>query len=258
MNEAWLSFTCLSRLLPSVSDLSYNFISTFNTSTFANLTHLNELRLISNMITALPPFVDGLSSLKALSLHGNFLTSLNPPFFFSLPSLVYLDISDNFIMDISSAPLWLPLLSTLVVRNNTITTIEGALQYLPSLTELDLSYNIITLLTNATFSSSTGLTLLNLGSNYICSISPDTFASLTSLLSLDLSSNPSLPPLFPGMFNGLAFLQQLILSFSNVTSIPVGLFDGAFTVTAKYVPWQTWYYSSPSHSFELLQQMPTL
>lgn len=82
-----------------------------------NLTTLEELVAIDNLIAALPPEIENLKNLKRLDLFYNHIESL-PPQIGSLTNLTYLDLSCNHLTSLPLELTQLTQLEHLDLRNN--------------------------------------------------------------------------------------------------------------------------------------------
>ena len=130
----------------------------------------------------------GLSSLAALDISGNAITSLSPGVFSGMPSLRALVMTDN---QLQSLP-------------------AGVFSTLPGLSGLRLIGNKLSSLPDGIFDSLMGLRDLNLSGNLLRALPASTFANLSKLRGLDLSTN-QLTGLPDGIFENLTELSTLLL-----------------------------------------------
>ena len=145
----------------------------------------------------------GLSSLEAITLRYNHLTSLPANVFSGLPSLQWLNLS----------------------HNDLITLPAGLFSGLRGLQRLYLNDNALTTLPVGVFSGLTGLQELYLSDNSLSGLEREVFAGLSALRRLHLRYN-DLTGLPSGVFSGKSALQVLYLSYNELETLPVGAFSG--------------------------------
>jgi len=121
------------------------------------------------------------------------MIQVDPLAFYGMPSLLFLDLSKNFIIEIS----W-----------------ESILATLPSLESLNLSYNFISQIGRL---KSNSLRRLNLDHCWIHSIPNGAFVQLEKFGELILSNNP-LQMLLPGSFNS-SHMWFLDLSYGRISHL---------------------------------------
>jgi len=168
-----------------------------------NLINLQELYLYKNQLTTLPDSFGNLQSLKELYLYGNQLTTL-PESFGNLQSLKYLYLNENQLTTLPDSFVNLKSLTYLNLRNNLLTTLPESFGDLKSLQELDLRNNKLTTLPEPILKLK-NLQTLNLGGNKLTTL-PESFGNLQSLL--------------PDSFGNLKSLQELDLSYNQLTTLP--------------------------------------
>lgn len=180
-------------------DISYNFLSNFQ---------LNNITL---------------SNIKALYLNNNRLTNITNTLN-NMPSLLYLDLSNNFIVELISVPFsGLPNLKVIHLSHNKILAFNNPqTNSMSKLTELDLSYNELTLVNLSYFKD---LVVVNLSNNRFTSINSSLFANLDYLQVLDMS-NTSILEIAPGTFQNVRILKLLNMSRNLLTNLRYGSFRG--------------------------------
>ncbi|XP_070566976.1 toll-like receptor 2 [Ptychodera flava] len=133
-------------------------------------TKLEYLHLSINNLTTLPANVfTGLHHLKYLNLFRSKVRTLTPNTFIGLTNLTTLQLSYNYISD--------------------ITEVKQALKHLKSLEYLDLSINKITEISSFAFEGVPQLEKLLLNDNLISVIRHDSFRGLNKVYELDLTKN---------------------------------------------------------------------
>ena len=186
--------------------------------------------------------LDGLAGLVSLDLSGNYdrLMALEPDLFDGLTKLNALDLEDNHLRALSADAFdGVPNLVTLNLADNPrLTTLEpGAFRGLANMETLILNEIALTELKAGTFDGLSNLRTLALRNLLLTKVEPDAFRGLPNLFNLwivndssghpDLSLQTPLAALEPGMFNGLANLNYLILAgLQELETLPLGLFDG--------------------------------
>jgi internalin A len=180
-----------------------------------SLTSLRKLDLSGNRLTALPPEIGGLTRLQSLSLSDNRLTAL-PPEIGGLASLQSLDLRGNR-LTVLPPELWrLPNLVSLNISFNPLPEIPPELWQKKDWKELGLGGFHLTALPPE-IGGLTSLQNLNLWNNQL-TVLPPGIGGLTSLRNLNLRDNQitALPP----EIGGLTSLQSLDLSHNQITALP--------------------------------------
>jgi Leucine-rich repeat (LRR) protein len=126
-------------------DLEGNLLQNVSEA-FAGLKHLRYLYLANNNITEIPAGIFGrfCSSLRALSISGNNITTFPRAAFSQCHQLSHLNIGYNNISVIEADDFvgWADNLDTLILRNNRLKVLERrAFKGCPKLRELSLSFN---------------------------------------------------------------------------------------------------------------------
>lgn len=193
-------------------DLGKNKIVHINKSSFNGLDKLMGLRLVDNYITSIPRDIfHSLLSLDVLNLASNqikhideFAFTLNPTIrairldnnqledisglFASLPSLIWLNVSDNNIQtfDYSYFPLSLQWLD---IHKNSIKVIDNYqnISSTLNLTTLDLSYNYIKYINSNSITRNIETLFLN--NNLLSGVAQGTFINKTNLMKVVLYGN---------------------------------------------------------------------
>jgi Leucine-rich repeat (LRR) protein len=186
-------------------DLSYNFLTYLNESTFTRMSKLTYLDLSFNRI-------------KHLDVN----------IFKWLHKLVYLNVEQNIVGSLGDVLLNYLDIETLKLANNSIEKLPEFLikthtDHPAPLREIDMELNRC--LRIKKFSNSiNGIQLLKFDSNNISTIDYDAFIYLTSLKSLSLSKN-SLKNLTSNNFISLFSLEHLNLSMNKITYIEARTFE---------------------------------
>ncbi|XP_071128538.1 toll-like receptor 4 [Mytilus edulis] len=198
---------------------------------FKHLFNLTVLDLSANIMYVDEYTFSGLMNLQHLKLDSNWLRKIPNDTFQYTPKLLILDLSSNFLNNVSKGMFnGLGNLHHLYLNNNWIETIENnAFQSLINLTVLDLAFNFfIHSINKQTFAGLPKLRHLNLHFNNINNISNHTFENLTDLRVLDLSNN-KLQSVNGKTFIGLKNLDILRLNSNslryNTDRLPQGCFQ---------------------------------
>ncbi|KAG8433249.1 hypothetical protein GDO86_017508 [Hymenochirus boettgeri] len=212
-------------------DLSHNQLSSLPGGVFRSLSNLSNLDLTSNQITEISvDTFQGLTKLERLYLNGNRIISIHPEAFkglesllelklrenqlvapptFSLPNLLLLDLSFNYIPVIYPGVFNAANIETLSMAGLGLKEVpEEILRGLMNLHELDLSENQLEKIP----SGLRGLTKLNLAGNIrLSQLQIDDLSNLPQLQELDLSGL-SLRTLPKGLFHSSLRLRTLSLA----------------------------------------------
>ncbi|CAG9827813.1 unnamed protein product [Diabrotica balteata] len=244
-------------------NLSSNFISTLNDTSFSNSKDLYTLDISNNFLSAVPSL--NLPNLQYLNLSSNRIIALTAEVFVSLKLLQYLDVSRNCLGRIATSEL--TNLMTLIMAGNVdlantrdifflgrkIQTLDASrtgLQQVPailihSIRHLTLRVNFIRTINGGDLDSYPLLNSLDVSSNVIKFIEEDALGRLDFLSFLYLADNQlvEIPRRLPEKlkllnlginkigiirkkdFQGLGTLETLFLNDNNITVIN----EGAFT-----------------------------
>ncbi|KAK3908889.1 Leucine-rich repeats and immunoglobulin-like domains protein 3 [Frankliniella fusca] len=211
--------------LPSwvrILDLSSNKLHGQSFLPLNHLEELTELKLSYNNfidIPDLPPSIIRLSSLVLSHNEINITTSscqtLN-----KLPALIFLDLSNNHISDLSGfACLNMSNLKELNLNNNLLQKLEGGqFEGLVKLHDLRINKNKLKSISNDAFKHLKVLQNLDLNRNHLTKLESLTFQDLSQLTSLRLRRN-DIAHLDDGVFWGLKNISILLLDHNNVANI---------------------------------------
>ncbi|CAK1544546.1 unnamed protein product [Leptosia nina] len=128
-------------------------------------------------------------TLKSLYLSNCKLSYINPNELSYLPSLVYLKMSHNYRLEISSTVNTLSSVSLKYLDISYCNVIQPSLKGFPNLRKAIINHNMIRSLPSNEFINNTKLEYLDMSYNNIGSISSNTFRGLSSVKFLDLSWN---------------------------------------------------------------------
>ncbi|GJP72571.1 hypothetical protein CLOP_g3288 [Closterium sp. NIES-67] len=168
----------------------------------ANLAPLKTLKLGSNKLSAIPPFVSSLAALQHLDVSNNSLSGPLPPIVTTLATLQHLDLSRNSLA--GEFPMTLSSLSSLEHLDLSRNKFEGML---PTLTDLSL------------------LTTVNLGFNSFFGPVITALGSISNLQEINLQSNSLQGQLDPG-FSDFTVLKTLVLSDNSIQgALPTGYYQ---------------------------------
>jgi internalin A len=180
-----------------------------------SLTSLRKLDLSGNRLTALPPEIGGLTRLQSLSLSDNRLTAL-PPEIGGLTSLQSLNLSGNRLTALPPEIGGLASLQSLDLRGNRLTVLPPELWRLPNLVSLNISFNPLPEIPPELWQKKDWKEL-GLGGFHLTALPPE-IGGLTSLQNLNLWNN-QLTVLPPGI-GGLTSLRNLNLRDNQITALP--------------------------------------
>ena len=199
-----------------------------------NVSVLTKLILANNSLQVLPTTVfAGLMSLAFLDLRNNYVVQLQSNMFSDLrTSLTALLISDNRITTggLQSGVLSrFDQLTRLEIEDNLLTRWPSEmLAGSTTIAELSLAGNRITTFPKGSFDGLQQLVKLHLGRNDIAALETGTFRNLTSLRELDLSGN-RLRNLNGNMLEGLDSLMKLDLSVNQLSELSLSTLSVSYT-----------------------------
>ncbi|XP_017080643.1 toll-like receptor 3 [Drosophila eugracilis] len=252
-------------------DLSYNEISSLSVNAFCGLQNIGQIYLTGNLLTELHNdiFKDN-EYLEKISFEGNLLASIQPEVFRNMRRIKEVNLSNNQLVFIhpdtfaDAASLENLMLSynklkdfylteksivhQLYLDNNNLTnlTINATrfvrashnqiskliLHQILHIETLDLSSNKLTSLSNIT--NITYLLSLDVSDNPIEPLNISTFSQLKRLRGLNLRGTGIREVKF-GMFSKQKYLEDLDLSFNNLTSLNLDMFVPYLTNLKKFL-----------------------
>ncbi|XP_045497579.1 chaoptin-like [Colias croceus] len=199
--------------------LSFNDLYLVEKVVFANLTDLKVLELSSTFFNGDFPAGSGLETLKWLKLDNNNIHYFSSADFQNFPSLEYLNLDFNKIIEFPSE----------------VTEVSGFYK----LRELRLSYNFISRVNPEFLVNLADLQSVDLSYNRILNASESSFANLPNLVYLSLAAN-GMEFVAEGAFSALPRLQALQLQnnelaeFSTRYFLNVSADDAQLSVNASY------------------------
>ncbi|KRZ07018.1 Leucine-rich repeat-containing protein 15 [Trichinella pseudospiralis] len=205
-------------------DLSDNGLQRLETRSFDNLPAVESLVLgPGNSLdhSALTIIGSSLPNLRQLRMQRNAVTTLPGGTFRPFGQLVELDLSGNFLENLTRAMFeGLSRLEVLDLRVNLISTIESnTFAPLKQLRQLYLAGNYISNVNSDQFAGLDKLQTLDLGWNEFTDISDHAFATLKSLQALHLNNNRKLMLVEADALSGLDKLELLNLSSTKLLTI---------------------------------------
>ena len=208
-------------------NLGYNEIETVHALSFWDNSKLTHLWLHGNKISSLSDSIfSNLTELRTISLSQNELTEI--PDLSSNTKLEDILLYDNNISDLSSNPFSeLSDLRIVHLRGNDLTTLpEDVFQNNANLEHLYLSSNDISSLPSNIFSGLSKLRALSLSGNKL-TVMPN-LSGLANLVNLWIYDNniSDLTTLPANVFQNNANLENLYLSFNEISSLPSDIFSG--------------------------------
>lgn len=196
--------------------------------TFPNLQSLSVFSIGLERIPAL----DSCQNLTTITIAANLLTTLQARVFSSCESLLFMNIHDSQLENVSFEAFHsLHKLAILELRNNQIASLDARVfDQNAALFMLDLSGNKITTLEPSIFASLVNLQILNLRQNLIDEIESTTFGNLRSLAQLDLQMC-NITKIHSDAFKDLEKLQTLYLGINKLVTIEPGTFTPLISLT---------------------------
>ncbi|XP_030750372.1 leucine-rich repeats and immunoglobulin-like domains protein 3 [Sitophilus oryzae] len=195
-------------------NLGYNSLVKVTNVQFQTLVSLGKLRLNNNKLQHLNSKIfDNKPRLVFVDLSHNYLNEITV---FNVSNLQYLYIEHNNLVSVSFKSL--PSLKYVSLEQNDLAELTpDEFQDLPKLSRMNLSGNKITL-TKGLFKNIPSLTFLDLSNNSITNITENVFMGLKNLESLDLSNN-QLSHLSGNPFVDIENLEYLNVSFNLIESL---------------------------------------
>lgn len=175
---------------PSLETLLLNdceIQSVHGRSPLSGLINIRVLKLKNNPLVRIQNLVS--STLKSLYVSNCLLTTIDHNDLLYLPSLVYLSLSHNYRLDLSSASSDLFSDSLRYLDISYCNILQPHLQGFPNLRKAIVHHNMIRYLRSNEFKNNSKLEHLDLSYNNIGSLRSDTFKGLNILKHLDLSWN---------------------------------------------------------------------
>ncbi|XP_017126765.1 protein artichoke [Drosophila elegans] len=252
-------------------DLSYNQISTLSVNAFCGLHAISQIFLTGNLLKELDSdiFKDNMY-LEKVSFEGNLLTSIQPEIFRNMRRIKEVNLCNNQLVSIhpdtfaDAASLENLVLSynelksfqlteknivhQLHLDNNNLTSLTiNATRFVRAshnqiselylyqslhIETLDLSANRLTSISNIT--NITYLLYLDVSYNPIGPLNISTFSQLKRLRGLNLRGT-GIRELKFGMFSKQKYLEELDLSFNNLTSLNLDMFVPYLTNLKKFL-----------------------
>ncbi|KAF9667007.1 hypothetical protein SADUNF_Sadunf16G0288100 [Salix dunnii] len=202
----------------------HNLSGLVNSINFLNLPYLERLNLVNCNLGEIPIFVEKLGGLVELDLSNNKIHGNVPKWVWLLESLVYLNLSTNFLKGFGVPPS-APFSSSLSFLDLSSNLIEGSIQTLPvSISFLSLAKNKLTGEIPVSFCSMINLTILDTCYNYLTGQIPKCLEVLgDTLIVLNLRKNRFFG-LMPWNFTEECSLETLNLYGNQLTGeIPESL-----------------------------------
>ena len=200
-------------------------------------TSLTALQLDANSISSVDEDAfHGLSDLIYLLLHDNSISSLHEDTFDGLTALTELILKDNNIASLHEDVFdGLTALTHLLLMNNHIKVLEdGIFEDTTALQEISMQHNRVSILDEDTFKGLVNLEHINLAANRVSWLHKDTFDGLANLNDLNLQGN-RISSLHEDIFHGLAKLNRLSLNENSISSLHEDTFDGLGNLTQLYL-----------------------
>lgn len=149
----------------------------------------------------------------------------------SFPNVVYYDISENEIEQLTSDNLNFKLLETLKSSNNKLSDISGSIfMRAPNLKEIDFSNNNIDKLSKDDFMGAGNITNIKFSENSISIVEDGVFLNTPNLTEIDMSKN-KINKLDKNFFKGATKLTKINFSENNISIIEADIFVGLHNLT---------------------------
>ncbi|KAF5291359.1 hypothetical protein FQA39_LY03510 [Lamprigera yunnana] len=223
--------TVVKKFVGDVFNLSNSHVRVINSSAFKNFQpNMRRFLFRNNEINYISPRVfSRFISLEEINFRYSRIYQLEPDTF-SQTQVIYLDLSQNLLWNVSSVFDGLKVTAFNLSSNrikaiseNTFDKVTFTVsQIAPALTFLDLSNNLLQRIPPNAFKSNE-LYSLHLGKNFITTIESKTFANATLLRMLLLKEN-HISQLYFDSFKGLVNLLSLDLKKNRLQKIPTSLF----------------------------------
>ena len=214
---------------------------------------LNGNKLITIEERAFANLID----LEYLDLRANRIISLSSKVFSTLYKLNRLDLSENQLKEIHPQAFYgLSSLETLILRENAIEAIRYSFTPLLKIKELDLSSNKIRGIHPSAFSSNRNLENLFLTLNKLTRLDKRMFLGLNNLNELTLDGN-QISTIEEGTFKPLIKLEKLLLFENRLTFLNQYILSGLVSVTDLYLK-QNLIQSIEDHAFRNMSNLQIL
>lgn len=185
-------------------------------SLLSGLSNIKTLKLNSNPLVRIHGLIS--SSLKSLYLSNCQLITVNQNELAYLPSLIYLKMSHNYRLELSTSSSALYSSSLRFLDISYCNMLQPSLHGFPNLKRAVVNHNMIRFLRSHEFTNNTKLEYLDLSYNNIGSMRSDTFRGLNMLKFLDLSWNEI--ALIPeGSLTEMPSLTQLKIARNYLTQV---------------------------------------
>lgn len=185
-------------------------------SLLSGLTNIKTLKLNSNPLVRIHGLIS--SSLKSLYLSNCQLITVSQNELAYLPSLIYLKMSHNYRLELSTSSSALYSSSLRFLDISYCNMLQPSLHGFPNLKRAVVNHNMIRFLRSHEFTNNTKLEYLDLSYNNIGSMRSDTFRGLNMLKFLDLSWNEI--ALIPeGSLTEMPSLTQLKIARNYLTQV---------------------------------------
>ena len=204
-------------------DLRRSGIGSLKAGDFADLTHLETLKLSRNRLRTLPAGIfAGLVNLKDLDLWFNELETLPSGVFSGLTSLQDLDLEENELRLLPAGVFDGLSLTFLGLEGNRLRTLPpGLFAHVDVSLTLDLSHNELRALPGDVFSGLTDLSLLDLSANQLRVLPAGVFSGLTGLRTLWVDQNPGAPFTFTMMAKRIPGTNKLVVTVAEGAPFPM-------------------------------------
>ncbi|GAA0162210.1 hypothetical protein LIER_18352 [Lithospermum erythrorhizon] len=211
----------LCKAFSSISNFNISMFITNSSNKSSNFSHTPITKIIlpsRNLSGTISwTFLKNLSHLQIIDLSNNSLKGPIPTFFWSMPNLTRVNLSNNKLGNTIGLPNNESSISSIQVLNLSFNSFTNLAYFsnFHNLSVLDISHNVVHLVLPFWFKKLTKLELLDISSNKI-SGSPTPIVGIKSLNYLDISNN-QFNGTFPSHFPPL--LKFLNVSFNNFTGL---------------------------------------